>query len=207
MPRGRNLSGAQWKWKPRPLGPIALLLQSASIHNATINQEMTVTSPYFANIHIVDTPWQYAQKAIYYICEGAAFHAVAFNRTTFHGIREIDRTISLSLANNIPPTPTSTNHSMHGQNQEQEQPCNREDNANQPETDSNSDDDMVSNISKASCENSPQRVHQLDQDGQEGDPHTSEQDLTPAQIRTTKTDCQPQSSRPTRRLRAQPRHW
>ena len=105
MPRGRNIKGGEWKWKPRPLGPIALLLQSASIHNATINQSLQVSSMYFPDFHIINTPWQFVQKAVYYVCEGAAFHAVAYNRASFNGTRQVDRAITLSLVNNTPPHP------------------------------------------------------------------------------------------------------
>ena len=50
------------------------------------------------------------QKAIYYVCEGAAFHAVAYNRATFNGTRQVGRATTLSLVNNTPPTPIPKEH-------------------------------------------------------------------------------------------------
>ena len=127
MPGGRNINGGLWKWEPRHLGPIAFALQSAAVHNATIGRDLRVTSPYIVPFHIIESPLQFIKKGIYYICGGAALHAIAFNRKTFNGQRQIDRAISFSLANSTPPTPTCPNHDNSGKpdadNQRQQSPA------------------------------------------------------------------------------------
>ena len=80
MSRSRTVQHGWWRWKPRITGPTALAQQSAALHNAATNQEMMVCSWYTEHFHIVNAPWQYIQKAIQLLCEGAAFHVIAFNR-------------------------------------------------------------------------------------------------------------------------------
>ena len=66
---------------------------------------MIARSPYMHEFNIIEAPCQYVKKAIYTVCEGAAFHTIAFNRKTFNGQRHIDRSISLSLINHEPEIP------------------------------------------------------------------------------------------------------
>lgn len=40
--------------KPRPWGPIVLVLQNATIHNAAISKELIVLSRYTGDFHIVE---------------------------------------------------------------------------------------------------------------------------------------------------------
>ena len=49
MPTGRHVNGGQWLWEPRPPGPLALLPQSAAVHNTPINTAFTHSSKYGMN--------------------------------------------------------------------------------------------------------------------------------------------------------------
>ena len=80
LPRGIAIRDGGWTCKPGPPGPIAAALQSASVHNAAISIDLTVISPYMHEFNIVNPPWRNMQKAVYRVCEGAAFHTIAFNR-------------------------------------------------------------------------------------------------------------------------------
>ena len=102
MPRGRHVNGGQWLWEPRPPGPIALVLQSAAVHNTDTDTAFTHASQHAHDYNIIEAPVHYVKKSIYMISEGAAFHSLAFNRKTFSGIRKIVRAVTLKLPNTIP---------------------------------------------------------------------------------------------------------
>ena len=70
MPRGKHVKGGKWLWDPRPPGPIALLLQSASIHNSIIDTSFNHTSPYTQQYNILLSPIHYVKRSIYLISGG-----------------------------------------------------------------------------------------------------------------------------------------
>ena len=60
---------------------------------------------YTHEFNIIEAPMHYAKRSLYMMAEGAAFHAIAFNRKTSSGQRTVDHTATLKLLNTTPQTP------------------------------------------------------------------------------------------------------
>ena len=120
MPRGRHVTGGQWLSDPSPPGQIALLLQSAAVHNTTIDTAFTHAPQYAHDYNIIEAPVHYVKRSMYLISEGAAFQSLAFQRKTFSGIRKIHRAVTLKLLNTIPQGKPSD-----GQEDDNQRPLNQ----------------------------------------------------------------------------------
>ena len=74
--------------------------------------DILVQSWYTEFIQIVKAHSQYCPKPRM-VCEGAAFHVVAFNRKTFSGIIQVDKPTTTRLLRSVPATPASSEELGH----------------------------------------------------------------------------------------------